>query len=134
MPPHIDRTEVRLLWHADYWDGPRSGMLLYCGEECWFQIIAESEDDASGWFRQCAVLRLSTKQHAEEVRWHVLFRDKVGAHTEYDEQGQRRLGAPRQPRERWKEFYDVYPQGSPPDFTGNEVLGGGPKDLWSHAA
>jgi hypothetical protein len=120
--PHIDRAEVQVLWHADYWDGPRSGMLLYRGEECWFEVVAESEDDAAGWHRRFAILRLSPEQHAEELQWHELFREKVGGHTDYDAQGQRPVGALK-PRERWHEFYDAYQQRTPPDFSGNEVLG-----------
>jgi hypothetical protein len=120
--PRIDRAEVRLLWHADFWDGPHSGMLLYRAEECWFEVFAESEDDAAGWYRRFAVLRLSLEQHAEELRWHELFRRCVGTHTDYGESEQRPAGA-LQPRERWAEFYDAYNQRTPPDFSGNEVLG-----------
>jgi hypothetical protein len=120
--PRLDRAEVRLLWHADYWDGARSGMLRYRGESCWFEVIAENDDDAAGWYRWFAVLRLSPEQHAEELRWHELFQRCVGTHTDYDEAGQRPVGA-LQPRERWAEFYETYRQRTPPDFTSNEVLG-----------
>jgi hypothetical protein len=120
--PRIDRADVRLLWHADYWDGPRSGMLLYRGEECWFEVVAESEDDAAGWCRRFAVLRLSLDQHAEEQRWHELFRRCVGRYADYDESGERPVGA-LELRERWAEFYDTYRQRTRPDFSGNEVLG-----------
>src|SRR5262245_51968463 len=79
----IDRADLRFLWHSDFWDGPRSGMLVYRGEECWFEVIDESEGDDADWYRRFAVLRLSKEQHAEEVRWHQLFREKVGTHTDY---------------------------------------------------
>jgi hypothetical protein len=120
--PRIDYANLRLLWHDDYWDGPRSGMLLYHGEECWFEVVAESEDDAAVWYRRFAVLRLSPEQHAEESRWHELFRRCVGHHTDYDQSGQLPVGA-LQPRERWAEFYDAYRQRVPPDFSGCEVIG-----------
>jgi hypothetical protein len=97
-------------------------MLVYRGEACWFKVVAESEDAAAGWHRRFVVLRLSPEQHAEELRWHELFREKVGAHTDYGEQGERPVGS-LQPRERWQEFYDAYRQRTPPDFSGNEVLG-----------
>jgi hypothetical protein len=61
-------------------------------------------------------------QLAEETRWHELFRQHVGTHTDYDESGQRQLGA-LQPRERWAEFYDAYQKRTPWDLSGNEVLG-----------
>ncbi len=120
--PRIERAEVRLLWHSDYWDGPRSGMLIFRGEECWFQVVSESEDDEANWYRRFVVLRLSPGQHTEEWQWHKLFREKVGAHTDYNEQGERPAGS-LQPRERWNEFYDAYRRRTPADFSGNEVLG-----------
>ena len=120
--PRIDRAEVRLLWHDAFWDGPRSGMLLYCGEDCWFEVVAENEDDATAWYRRFVVLRLSREQHAEELRWHELFRVNVGAHTDYNEEGHSPVGS-LQPRERWQKFYEAYERRNPRDFSGNEVLG-----------
>jgi hypothetical protein len=120
--PRIDRAEVRLLWHADFWDGPKSGMLVYRGERHWFEVVAEREDDAEGWYRRFAVIRLAPDQLAEELRWHELFREKVGVHTDYDERGRRPVGS-LQPRERWPEFYDAVRQRTPADFSGNEVVG-----------
>jgi hypothetical protein len=35
--PQVSREAVRLLWHSDFWDGPKSGMLEHDGERCWFQ-------------------------------------------------------------------------------------------------
>jgi hypothetical protein len=118
--PRIDPAAVRLLWHVDFWDGPRSGMLLYRGEERWFELVAEG--DEAGWYRRFVVLRLSPEQHAEERRWHDLFRQHVGLHTDYDPQGQRPVGALR-PRAQWQGFYDAYRQRTSADFSGNEVLG-----------
>jgi hypothetical protein len=121
--PRIDRSEVRFLWHADYWDGPKSGMLLYRGEECWFEVVAENEDvSMDAWYRRFIVLRLSPGQRAEEWRWHELFREKVGAHTDYEESGRRPVESLR-PREMWQEFYDAYRHRTPQEHSGNEVLG-----------
>jgi hypothetical protein len=121
--PRIDGADVRLLWHADFWDGPRSGMLVYRGEECWFQVIAESEDDNPDWYRRFVVLRLTPEQHAEEKRWHELFRAKVGVHADYEKQETRPQVGFLWPCEHWHEFYDPYRQRTPPDFSANEVLG-----------
>jgi hypothetical protein len=120
--PRIERSAVRLLWHAGYWDGPRSGMLEYAGEACWFEVVAESEEDGEGWSRRFAVIRLTPEQHAEELRWHELFRRHVGEHTDYDAEGGRRLGALR-PREEWGLFYEAQRQRIPRDLSRNEVLG-----------
>jgi hypothetical protein len=120
--PLIDRDEIHLLWHSDFWDGPRSGMLLYRGDEFWFEVIAESADDVIGWYRRFAVIKLSMEQHAEEWRWHRLFQENVGAHTDYDDAGQRPLGS-LQPEEKWPRFYQEYRNRMPRDFSGNEVVG-----------
>lgn len=122
LAPRIDRDDVRLLWHVDYWDSPRSGILLYQGKPCWFQVVAENKDDDASWYRRFAVLTLSAEQLAEEQRWHELFRECVGGHTDYDEHGKRPLGSV-QPRERAEEFYTAYRQRTPPDFSKCEVLG-----------
>lgn len=119
--PRIDRAEVRLLWHADFWAGPLSGMLTHQGRERWFVRVAESEGEASGWYRRFVVLSLSAEQHAEESRWHDLFRRCVGGHTDYDED-EREIGDVL-PRERWAEFYDAYRGRVPGDFSGCEVIG-----------
>jgi hypothetical protein len=121
--PQIDPAELRLLWHADFWDGPRSGMLLYRGEECWFQVIAENEDEQANWYRRFLLLRLTPEQHAEECYWHQLFRAKVGVHTDYVEQEPRPPVGFLWPQEHWHEFYEPYRQRTPPDFSANEVLG-----------
>ncbi len=121
--PRIETAELRLLWHCDFWDGPRSGMLDYRGEQCWFQIVAESEEDDSPWYRRFVVLRLTPEQHAEESRWHELFRARVGVHTDYEEQKTRPAEGFLWPKEHWHEFYDAYKQRTPPHFSGCEVLG-----------
>jgi hypothetical protein len=98
-------------------------MLVYRAQECWFQVVAESEHDNPEWYRRFVVLRLSPEQHAEECRWHDLFRAKVGVHTDYEELSQRPAVGFRWPREHWHEFYDPYQQRTPRDFSGNEVMG-----------
>ncbi len=121
--PQIPRDDVRFLWHVDYWDGPRSGVLEYRGERCWFQVVAENEEDAPQWYRHFVIVRMSAKQLAEEERWHELFRQHVGVHTDYDESGRERpIGALR-PRAQWHHFYDAAAQRTRLDLSGNEVLG-----------
>jgi hypothetical protein len=122
LVPRIDRADVHLLWHSAFWDGPLSGMVLYRGELCWCQMVAESDPDSAEWYRHFAVIRLSDEQRAEEQRWHDLFREKVGRHTDYDENQQRPVGELR-PREEWPSFYDAYCERTPQDFSANEVLG-----------
>jgi hypothetical protein len=42
--PKIDEKVVRILWHDDYYDGPRNGVLLYQGKTYWFQILEDEPD------------------------------------------------------------------------------------------
>ena len=121
--PQVARDDVRFLWHVDYWDGPRSGVLEYSGERCWFQVIAENEEDAPQCYRHFAIIRMSAEQLADEQRWHELFRQHVGSHTDYDETGRARTSGDVRPREQAHHFYDAYAHRTPPDFSGNEVLG-----------
>jgi hypothetical protein len=120
---NVPRNAVRLLWHSDFWDGPRSGMLELDGERCWFEVVAENDDEPlRGWYRRFVVVRLTPAQLAEEERWHELFRENVGGHTDYGASGTRPVGDLR-PREQWREFYDAYERRQPLDLSDNEVLG-----------
>ncbi|HVV99369.1 MAG TPA: hypothetical protein VHB77_03450, partial [Planctomycetaceae bacterium] len=41
--PRIEMSDVRWLWHSEYWDGAISGMLLYQDAQCWFERFAEND-------------------------------------------------------------------------------------------
>lgn len=43
--PEIQPRDFQLLWHCDYWDGPRSELLLYHGQRCWSEVFAENDDE-----------------------------------------------------------------------------------------
>ena len=34
-------TSIRILWHADYHDGPLSGMCLFMGDKHWFVCVGQ---------------------------------------------------------------------------------------------
>lgn len=133
--PRIERSAIKLLWYSDYWDGPRSGMLEYQGKPYWFQICAEADADTkptpdssspdglqlTGWYRRYTLLKLSDAQLQEERYWHELFRQKVGTHTDYDEE-EENSGEVR-PKETHAEFYEPYKAYTRPDLSDNEVIG-----------
>jgi hypothetical protein len=120
--PQVARDAVRLLWHSDFWDGPRSGMLELNGARCWFQVIAENEDqDLRGWYRRFAVVRLTPEQLAKECRWHELFRERVGWHTDYVKDLPGRYEGLR-PREQWQAFYVPYEKRAPLNLSSCEVI------------
>jgi hypothetical protein len=118
--PRIHRSAIRYLWHSAFWDHAQSGVLLYNGERCWFQMIDESE--GNDWFRRFLVVRLTDEQMRDECYWHELFREKVGTHTDYDESGKRQVGELK-PQEMWHEFYDAYESRQPLDLSRNQVVG-----------
>lgn len=118
--PKVNWNDLKLLWHVAYWDGPRSGLLSYKGIKYWFQVFDEP-DDASI-FRRFLIIQLSVEQLLEEEQWHDLFRQKVGTHTDYDEDGKKHIGTP-QPENTWHEFYDAYKSRLIQDFSNNLVVG-----------
>lgn len=110
-------SQTRLLWHHDYWDGPMTGVMLWEGEKCWFEMVEEkhfevplTEEEINEW---ADYLKISVdevedvdKVDWDRIRWfdvyripkeimesieynHELFRKYVGAHTDYDEEGNR---------------------------------------------
>lgn len=123
--PKIEKSQFRLLWHCDYWDGAKSGVLLYQNKKHWFQIFNESDENESDevdYCRRFAIIELSESQLVEEEYWHELFKEKVGTHTDYDERGNRSVGALK-PREMWSEFYDKHKNRKHQDFSNNLVVG-----------
>ena len=115
--PRLQQTELKLLWHAGYWDGPIDGMVSYNGSKYWFQMCDDEE-----YYRRFLLVMLSQEQLEEEKYWHELFRRKVGRHTDYDDQGKRPTGAIK-PKELAKEFYEAYKTRRPRDLSNNEVIG-----------
>lgn len=120
--PRVPMEDVHLLWHCDFWDGPKSGVLRLKGEQCWFQMIAENPDeDFRGWYRRFVIVRLTPEQLAEVHYWHDLFRKHVGWNTDFvksDPSYYKGL----QPREQWEKFYQPYSKRAPLDLSTNEVL------------
>ena len=74
--------DARLLWHADYWDRPLSGLAHHNGRDCWFEIEDFDPDDPPAEFRY--FLYPLTDEEREE---HRKFQKYVGTHTDYDANG-----------------------------------------------
>ena len=116
----IEKGDLKLLWHSDYWDGPKSGLLSYQGSKYRFQVFDEPDNATT--FRRFLIIELSPEQLGEEEHWHDLFRQKVGTHTDYDESGTRQFAMLR-PQEMWQEFYGAYSNRRPQDFSVNRLIG-----------
>src|ERR1017187_10939146 len=82
----LDRKDLRLLWYADFWDGPINGLCICDEKKSWFEMVAENEDDFPDVMqRRFLVFELSPEQLVEEEYWHELFRQKVGTHCDFEE-------------------------------------------------
>jgi len=112
----IKRSDVKLLWHSDYYDGPLSGLLLFNEEKYWFKAI----DGIPGYSQNYIVIRLTPEQLNEEEKWHKLFQDHVGSQTDYDE-NEKRKGLVK-PQEMWNKFYEPRKSYIKLDISNNEVV------------
>lgn len=112
---------VRLLWHADYWDGPLAGLARYNGQDYWFEVEAFDWDDPPA-ERRYLLYSLTEEELAEEREWHHRFQEHVGTHTDYDARGHRDHAAVK-PRSEWSKFYDEYEKRSKPDYTMRAPVG-----------
>jgi hypothetical protein len=120
--PERKLEEIRLLWDSDYWDGPLSGLLLLDGRKYWYQMVEEGSEPYTEFYRRFAIVELTGEQLAEEEKWHRLFQEKVGRHTDYDAAGKRNLGSVL-PQRTWNEFYDAFKQWQQPNYLENRIVG-----------
>jgi hypothetical protein len=68
------------------------------------------------------VIELTDEQLQEEKYWNELFREKVGTHWDYDENGRHTKGELR-PREMHEEYYSAAKNRKPLDLSDNAVIG-----------
>ena len=120
--PQVALGEIRLLWHSDYWDGPRSGMLVYNRQTYWFDVCEESDEESDEpYYCRFVIIALSAEQMQDEAFWHDLFRKNVGTNTDYDVNGRQANGIPR-PQEMWPAFYEPYKKRAVPNYTQNPII------------
>jgi hypothetical protein len=100
--------QARILWHSGWYDGPLNGIALCDGREHWFEAV-DFEHAPAVYRYELYPLSDDEIEHEREI--HACFREHVGGHTDYDENGKRIWGELR-PREQWQRFYDTYPPGT----------------------
>jgi hypothetical protein len=91
----IPREKVKYLWYSDYWDGIKSGMLLYNNQKYWFVLFDDATDyvkydednkyEDIGWWKRYAIIKLSENQYEKAQYWHDLFYKYVAVYCTYDE-------------------------------------------------
>jgi hypothetical protein len=117
----IPREEVRWHWSSGHYDGPRSGVMIYKGEKLWVECYlnaALSEDAEDSRF---VLFRLTAEQLAEQEKWHRLFQENLGMHTDYDESGKRLSGGPLNAPANPTLFWDA-PR-KDPELSPNAIIG-----------
>lgn len=103
----IPRSDVRYLWHSDYYDGPLSGACLWRGNRYWFVCVDMADDERQT--RTFHLIDLTPAEWQHEDAKHALFRECVGHHTDYDPVTQESGRSVPCPRDEWQRFYDAYP-------------------------
>ncbi|MEU4339564.1 hypothetical protein AB0F59_33830 [Micromonospora lupini] len=58
-------TDVRMLWFADYYDGPLDGLALFDGREYWFIAVADEHGVPVDQERRCYVLHAISEEQAQ---------------------------------------------------------------------
>ena len=74
-----EQPDLTMLWHANYYDGPLSGMAELDGEMVWFEI--HDEDDQG--YRIFGVYSLDEENKKELIRRNRDFCEQVGYHCCY---------------------------------------------------
>jgi len=106
VPEATEGTNVKLLWHIGYWDGPLDGVCEYEGRRHAFRVL---EDTRNYRWRIAIVTELSPDQLAALEEQHARFQQYVGTHTDYnyDAEGKRSVNHDGlKPESEWKKFYN----------------------------
>ena len=112
----IAPEDVRYLWVSDYYDGPLAGLCQYRGEKLWFKIRCRPEHGPDVF----DLFRLTSEQLEAQERDHELFRQHVGFHWDYGDDGCHPIGQVRD-KATWHLYYDApHPE---LDLTMNVVVG-----------
>lgn len=102
-PDPLPLASGRFLYHANYYDGPRSGaMQTGEGKRFWFDVHPDSDRAGEGYWY--LLYDLTEQEWEIETARQDLFRKYVGTHNDYDENGRRDIGAV-QPKVQWDKFY-----------------------------
>jgi hypothetical protein len=125
----IPRSEITILWHSGYWDGPIDGMLSYQSQKYWFMrcadalpYVVDSEGEVDDcWYDRYLIVVIGQQDIETEEWWHALFRKYVGHHTDY--QDGRRDHDTVHPKDGWHAFYNAYEHREPRDYAARKVIG-----------
>ena len=114
--------KIRILWHKMFYDYPRSGICLYEGHKRYFKLInevwernpnydeekdndIECEEEFLILTRIYGIYELLDDELAALEDSHNRFKEFVGTHTDYHENGDRTIADAR-PESEWHKYYD----------------------------
>jgi hypothetical protein len=106
--PCIPEEDWKFLWEDDCWDGPVSGMLEYKDDMFYFMLHRDGDydEETDTWSpRTYTVHRLTPEILQLEIKWHKLFQELVGKHSDYKEGKHEEVFSPEN-HPNWREFYD----------------------------
>jgi hypothetical protein len=133
MYPKINASELRIMWHCGYYDGPLDGVIQFRNKAHWFFILHDDyvaqirvDDEEAKWqdlYQRFLLIELSQEQFQEEKYWNELFRVNVGTYWDYDENGKRKKDGYFKPKTQHKLFYDAAKKRLPCDYSNNKIVG-----------
>jgi hypothetical protein len=131
--PEIDTSELKIMWHCGYYDGPLDGVVQFKNKPHWFFIHYNDyvtrtsiDEEETGWqdlYQRFLLIELSREQFEEEKYWHELFRENVGTYWDYDENGKRKRDGSFKSVSKHKEYYDAAKNRLPCDYSNNKIVG-----------
>jgi hypothetical protein len=68
--PCIDKKDLKLCYHNNYWDGPISGVLIYGGERYYFDQCDENdtyETTGDRWSRRYLIYELTKSNSKKKI-------------------------------------------------------------------
>lgn len=111
--PKMEKKDIKFLWYSGWWDGPQSGFCEVHGRKMYFQccreVFARKDRKKYKFWRRFLLYDLKPEEWEEELKWHQLFREKVGINWDTDDEGNRvNRDVPLQSYELHHEFYEPF--------------------------
>jgi hypothetical protein len=84
--PRVPLEELSWLWITDFYDRPLSGMLLYEGRICWYEVCDKAYE--AGNLYRYAIRQLTPADLEKEEPWRAVFIEHAGKQAFYDAYGE----------------------------------------------
>jgi hypothetical protein len=83
----LERLDARMLWSTGHYDGPCSGVAVYLGQYYLFELLGSPTSRHGK--RAYTLHPLTAEEFEQELARQQVFRELVGLHCDYDENGKR---------------------------------------------